>query len=87
MNIKREETIRKLNYNPMLRALLKGKANLDKKNIRDSSTRTVRGLSISVKGRLRGVRRSRKLELIEKGVSANTLGKEHKFMQVPISTK
>ena len=42
---------------------------------------------MSVKGRLRGVRRSRKLELIEKGVSANTLAKEHKFIQVPISTK
>ena len=51
------------------------------------ASRQVHGLSMSIKGRLRGVRRSRKLELIEKGVSANTLGKGDKFIQVPVSTK
>lgn len=75
----------------MTRKLLKAKNSfnnrLDKSNLTIDSTRQVHGLSMSVKGRLRGVRRSRKLELIEKGVSANTLAKEHKFIQVPISTK
>lgn len=75
----------------MTRKLLKAKNSfnnrLDKSNLTIDSSRQVHGLSMSVKGRLRGVRRSRKLELIEKGVSANTLAKEHKFIQVPISTK
>jgi len=75
----------------MTRKLLKAKNSfnnrLDKSKLTIDSTRQVHGLSMSVKGRLRGVRRSRKLELIEKGVSANTLAKEHKFIQVPISTK
>ena len=75
----------------MTRKLLKAKNSfnnrLDKSNLTIDSTRQVHGLSMSVKGRLRGVRRSRKLELIEKGVSANTLAKEHKFIQVPISIK
>tara|TARA_B110000971_G_scaffold208213_1_gene233156 strand:- start:946 stop:1215 length:270 start_codon:yes stop_codon:yes gene_type:complete len=89
--VKRKETIRKLKYVPMTRKLLKAKNSfnnrLDKSKLTIDSTRQVHGLSMSVKGRLRGVRRSRKLELIEKGVSANTLAKEHKFIQVPISTK
>ena len=75
----------------MTRKLLKAKNSfnnrLDKSKLTIDSSRQVHGLSMSVKGRLRGVRRSRKLELIEKGVSANTLAKEHKFIQVPISTK
>ena len=75
----------------MTRKLLKAKNSfnnrLDKSKLTIDSTRQVHGLSMSVKGRLRGVPRSRKLELIDKGVSANTLAKEHKFIQVPISTK
>jgi len=85
--LKSKETIRKLNYVPLSKSLLKGKEKLRFNTLCGSSSRIVRGLSISVGGRLRGVRRSRKFELIEKGVSANTLGKEHKFMQVPIGTK
>ncbi len=50
-------------------------------------SRVDNGLSMSLEGRLRGVPRTRKFELIEKGVSANTLGKEHRYMQLPISTK
>jgi len=75
----------------MTKRLLKANKSVNRSWVRSKlsldSTRKVHGLSISVKGRLRGVRRTRKLELIEKGVSANTLGKEHKFIQVPISTK
>ena len=56
----------------MTRKLLKAKNSfnnrLDKSKLTIDSTRQVHGLSMSVKGRLRGVRRSRKLELIEKGV-------------------
>lgn len=71
----------------MTRKLLKAKKAKNGNLNSGVQGRQVHGLSISIKGRLRGVRRSRKLELIEKGVSANTLAKEHKFIQVPISTK
>lgn len=89
--MKRKETVRKLKYAPMTERLLKASKSFKSRSVKSKlsllSTRQVHGLSISVKGRLRGVRRTRKLELIEKGVSANTLAKEHKFIQVPISTK
>lgn len=95
MSIKRQETIRKLKYAPMTDALLKAKRKVEckkegkssKSDFQGVSSRPVYGLSMSLEGRLRGVPRTRKLELIEKGVSANTLAKEHRYMQLPISTK
>jgi hypothetical protein len=93
VSMKRHSTIRQLKYAPMTRALLNRKRKVESKKegsySKDSfeTSRPVNGLSMSLEGRLRGVPRTRKLELIEKGVSANTLAKEHRYMQLPISTK
>ena len=46
-----------------------------------------RGIIMSVKGRLNGVRRARGMREMEGGVSGNSLCKKHKSSVVSISTK
>jgi ribosomal protein S3 len=46
-----------------------------------------RGIIMSVKGRLNGVRRARGMREMEGGVSGNSLCKKHKSSSSEISTK
>ena len=53
----------------------------------DQSIKPIKGLKITVKGRLNGIRRTRKNIITHKGVSPNTISSNIKQCQLPINTK
>jgi hypothetical protein len=49
--------------------------------------RPLKGLKLVIKGRLNGIRRTRKSIITHKGVSPNTISSNIKQYQLPINTK
>ena len=66
-------------------ALLKNKYTNKNKNA--NNYKPLKGLKITLKGRLNGITRTRKNLTVYKGVSPNTISSNIKEHQLPINTK
>lgn len=65
-------------------------SNLSTKLLKESKSKKIRplkGLKLVIKGRLNGIRRTRKSIITHKGVSPNTISSNIKQHQLPINTK
>jgi|TARA_B110000971_G_C20033950_1_gene513123 hypothetical protein len=58
-----------------------------KKSSKSSTIKPISGFKISIKGRLNGIKRTRKVTTTYKGVSPNTICSAIKQHQLPIYTK